>query len=153
MTTQNMSTQNMTIQDNLAAVRHFWEGFNTHNLDLWDDVCTLDFINHDPGLPTPDADLPTIKQTISGMLFAAFPDMVSSEEDVIAEGNKVIVRRTLRGTHQGALMGVPPTGKAVEVGGVWLAHFEGGKIREQWVYFDALGLLQQVGALPLPANS
>jgi hypothetical protein len=54
----------------------------------WDEVCTTDFINQDPGLPAPEADLPTIKRTIAGMLFSVFPDIVSSEEDSVVEGNK-----------------------------------------------------------------
>lgn len=140
----------MTRQDNLAAIRRFWEGFNTHNLEIWDEVCTHDFINHDPGLPTPDADLATTKQTIASMMFTAFPNLTASEDDIVVEGDKVIVRQTLRGTHTGPLMGLAPTGKEVVVGGVWLAHLRDGKLQEQWVYFDALGMLQQVGALPIP---
>ena len=61
-------------EQNIATVRRFWEGFDAHNLDVWDEVCTPDFINHDPALPTPHADLPTLKQTIGGLL-AAFPDI------------------------------------------------------------------------------
>lgn len=131
---------------NLAAIRRFWDGFNSHNLDIWDEVCALDFINHDPGLPTPDADLPTTKQTIAHLMFGAFPDMQASEEDLFADGDKVVTRRTLQRTHQGELMGMAPIGKAVSVGGVWLSHLRNGKIVEQWVYFDLLGLLRQVGA-------
>lgn len=142
----------MTTEDNKAAVRRFWESFNAHQLDGWDEVCTSDFINHDPGLPTPDADLPTIKQAIGGLL-AAFPDMTSSEDDLIAEGAKVVVHRTLRGTHRGEFMGVAATGKAVAFSGVWLAHLSQGKLQEQWVYFDAVGLLRQIGAIPAPAGS
>ncbi len=62
-----------SIETNVAAVRRFWDGFNAHTLAVWDEVCAATFVNHDPGLPTPDADLPTIKQAIGG-LFAAFPD-------------------------------------------------------------------------------
>src|SRR5687768_10766348 len=54
----------MATNQNSATVRRFWQGFNSHNLEIWDEVCTPDFINHDAGLPTPDADLPTIKETI-----------------------------------------------------------------------------------------
>ena len=139
----------MSTEQNIAAVRRFWEGFNAHNLNVWDEVCTTDFINHDPGLPTPDADLPTLKQTIGGLL-AAFPDMTSSEEDLIAAGDKVVVRRTLRGTHKGEFMGVAATGKEMAFTGVWLAHLSDGKLKEQWVYFDTLGLLRQMGAIPAP---
>ena len=134
-------------EQNITALRRFWEGFNAHNLDIWDEVCAPDFINHDPGLPVPDADLATLKNVIGGML-AAFPDMTSTEDDVIAAGDKVAVRRTLSGTHKGEFMGVPATGKKVAFEGVWLAHFENGKYKEMWVYFDVLRLLRGIGAIP-----
>lgn len=88
----------------------------------------------------------TVKQTIQAMQ-AAFPDMSSTEEDIIAEGDKVVVRRTLRGTHKGDFMGIPASGKPINVSGVWLAHLTGGKIKEQWVYFDVMGMLRQIGAM------
>ena len=136
------------ISANIAAVQRFWQGFNTHNLDLWDEVCAEDFINHDPGLPTPEANLVTIKQTITQLLFGAFPDLQAIEQDLLVDGDKVVTRRILRGTHGGEFLGIAPTGKTVTAGGVWLSHLSGGKIKEQWVYFDALGLLHQVGAKP-----
>jgi len=139
----------MATEENKAVVRRFWEGFDAHNLDVWDEVCTTDFINHDPGLPTPDADLPTLKQSIEG-LQAAFPDITSSEDDLIVAGDKVVMRRTLRGTHKGEFMGVAPTGKEMTFTGIWFARLTGGKIDEQWVQFDALGLLRQMGAIPMP---
>ena len=141
-----MTTENAVI--NVATIRRFWDGFNSHNLDIWDEVCAPDFLNHDPGLPTPDVDLATIKQTIAQLMFGAFPDMQAIEQDLFADGDKVVTRRILQGTHQGESMGIAPTGKAVIAGGVWLSHLRDGKIKEQWVYFDALGLLQQVGAKP-----
>jgi ketosteroid isomerase-like protein len=140
----------MSTTENIAAVRRFWQGFDMHDLDIWDEVCTPDFINHDAGLPTPDADLPTIKRTIAQLLLAAFPDMQSTELDLLADGDKVATRRLMRGTHQGEFMGIAPTGKEITFAGVWLAHLKGGKLKEQWVYFDTLGLLQQVGAVPTP---
>lgn len=140
------SAANLTA--NIAAVQRFWHGFNTHNLDIWDEVCAADFINHDPGLPTPDADLAAIKQTITQLMFGAFPDLQAIEQDLIVDGDKVVTRRILRGTHEGEFMGIAPTGKQINAGGVWLSHLTNGKIREQWVYFDALGLRQQVGAKP-----
>lgn len=136
-----------TTEANAAVVRRFWEGFNAHDLDVWDEVCASDFVNHDPGLPTPDTDLPTIKQTI-GALLTAFPDLRSSEDDLIATSEAVVVRRTMRGTHRDEFMGIPPTGKDVTFAGIWLAHLREGKLAEQWVFFDALGLLRQIGAVP-----
>jgi hypothetical protein len=138
-----------SIEANVAAVRRFWEGFNGHNLAVWDEVCAASFINHDPGLPRPDADLPSIKSAIGGML-AAFPDMQSSEDDLVADGEAVVVRRTMRGTHQGEFMGIAPTGKRVTFTGIWFARLKGGRLQEQWVSFDALGLLRQLGAIPEP---
>ncbi len=136
-----------SIETNVAAVRRFWDGFNAHTLAVWDEVCAATFVNHDPGLPTPDADLPTIKQAIGGLL-AAFPDMQSSEDDLIADGEAVVVRRTMRGTHQGEFMGIGPTGRAVTFTGIWLTRLNDGRLHEQWVSFDALGLLRQLGVIP-----
>lgn len=148
MTTNMTTTETLTV--NVAAVRRFWEGFNTHNLDLWDEVCAPAFINHDSSLPTPDADLSSIKQTIQTLLLTAFPDMQSEEQDLVAQGDKVVVRRIWRGTHRGELMGLAPTGKAVSCTGMALSQLREGKLVEQWVNFDLMSLLQQVGALPAP---
>ncbi len=139
MTTEQTAT-------NIAAIQRFWEGFNSHNLDIWDEVCAPDFLNHDPGFPQPDADLATIKRTITQLMFGAFPDMQAIEQDLFADGDKVVTRRILQGTHRGEFMGIAPTGKAVSAGGVWLSHLRDGKLKQQWVYFDALGILHQVGA-------
>ena len=136
-------------EENKAVVRRFWEAFNSHNLDGWDEVCAANFMNHDPGLPTPHADLPTLKQTI-GMLQTAFPDLKASEEDLISGGDRVVVRRTFRGTHMGEFMGVVPSSKEVEFTGIFISRLSGGKIEEQWVVFDALGMLRQIGAVPSP---
>ena len=94
-------TRTATMTANIAAIQRFWLGFNTHNLDIWDEVCAPDFVNHDPGLPTPDADLVTIKQTIAHLMLGAFPDLQSIEQDLLVDGDKVLTRRLLRGTHQG----------------------------------------------------
>jgi len=142
-------SKSTSTEANVTAVRRFWDGFNAHNLAVWDEVCATTFVNHDPGLPTPDADLPTIKQTIGGML-TAFPDMQTSEDDLIAQDDTVVVRRTMRGTHQGEFMGIAPTGKAVTFTGMWLARLSDGRLDEQWVSFDALGLLRQLGTIPEP---
>ena len=139
----------MSQEENKAAVRRFWEGFNAHNIEVWDEVCTPNFINHDPNLPVPDADLKTTKEIIGG-LQAAFPDLNSEEEDLISEGDKIVVRRTFRGTHKGEFMGVPASGNEVTFGGIFIARCDGGKMEEQWVVFDALGLMRQIGGVPSP---
>ena len=138
----------MSQGENKAAVRRFWEGFNDHNLDVWNEVCAPGFLNHDPSLPVPDADLPTIKEIIGG-LQAAFPDLSASEEDLVSEGDKIVVRRTFRGTHKGEFMGVAASARAVTFTGIFINRLTGGKIEEHWAIFDALGLLQQIGGVPV----
>jgi predicted ester cyclase len=139
----------MSIEANTAAVRKFWDGINTHRLEYLDEVCTTDFINHDPNLPNPHADLPTTKQLVGGIL-AGFPDLHSAEDDLIAAGDKVVVRRTFHGTHTGAFMGIAPTGKKITYTGIFIAHLTGGKVSEQWVNADNLSILQQLGVIPMP---
>ena len=69
-------------------------------------------------------------------------------EDIIVEENKVVARWTARGTHAGALMNIPPTGKQVTLKGIDILRNEDGKIVERWGEFDALGMLQQLGVIP-----
>jgi predicted ester cyclase len=66
----------------------------------------------------------------------------------IVEGDKVVTRWTVRGTHRGELMGIPPSGKTITVTGIVIDHIVGGKIAETWTSHDTLGLLQQIGAVP-----
>ncbi len=73
-------------------------------------------------------------------------------EDVIASGDQVVTRWTARGTHQGELQGIPPTGKQVTVTGMTLARIENGQIVEEWNNFDQLGMMQQIGAIPAAAT-
>jgi len=76
------------------------------------------------------------------MYLAAFPDLHFTFEDLIAEGDKVVVRWTSRGTQQGELMGIPPTGKQFSATGIEIYRLEGGKIVEHWLESDNLGMLQ-----------
>jgi predicted ester cyclase len=77
-----------------------------------------------------------------------FPDVVSTIEDIIAEGDKVVAHWRARATHQGEYMGIPPTGKEVEFTGISLYRIEAGKIAESWTAEDELGLMRQIGAVP-----
>jgi steroid delta-isomerase-like uncharacterized protein len=79
---------------------------------------------------------------------SAFPDIHFTVDELIAEGDRVVVHVTFRGTHQGDYMGIPATGKAVQVTGVELARLANGQISEAgWHYMDELGLLKQLGVL------
>ena len=150
---RDKSTEDKVMKEqNKSAVRRVWEGFNAHNLEVWDELHTPNFINHDPGLPVPDADLQTLKEILGG-LQAAFPDLNASEEDLISEGDKIVTRRTFRGTHKGEFMGVVASGNEVTITGIFIDRLTGGKIEERWVVFDTLGLMQQIGGIPAPEGA
>ena len=87
------------------------------------------------------------------MEFAAFPDLHSTVEYLIAEGDMVVSRFTMRGTHQGEFIGIPPTGKQVKVTGMVIHRFADGKIVEYWVKWDVLGMMQQLGVIPPPTGA
>jgi len=136
----------MSTEDNKTLVRRFYEdAFNQRNLALVNELCSTTHVFHNP--PTTLHGREEFKQLLSVYL-TAFPDARFTVEDEIAEGEKVTSRYTFRGTHQGELMGIPPTGKQVTVTGIIINRIAGGQAVEGWLNFDALGLLQQIGAIP-----
>ena len=82
----------------------------------------------------------------------AFPDVHFTIDDLIAEGETVVIRWTVTGTHKGELQGIAPTGKHVTVTGMVMSRFAKGKVEEDWINFDALGLMQQLGVVPAPGQ-
>jgi steroid delta-isomerase-like uncharacterized protein len=82
------------------------------------------------------------------MFRSALPDLKMVVEDMIAEGDKVVLRYTLEGTHEGELFGIPPTGKQLSVKGIAVERVSDGKIREHWRVTDELGMMQQLGVIP-----
>ena len=82
-----------------------------------------------------------------------FPDVVSTIEDLIAEGDKVAARWRARATHRGEYVGVPATGREVEFTGISVYRIEGERIAESWTEEDELGLMRQIGAVPEPGQS
>ena len=82
-----------------------------------------------------------------------FPDLVWHIDDLIAEGDKVVARTTMRGTHLGSFFGVPPSGKTVEMTGVHIVRIADGRIIEHWGNNDDLGLMRQLGAVPAPVEA
>jgi predicted ester cyclase len=86
------------------------------------------------------------------MYRAAYPDLLITVDDLIAEGNKVVGRWTARGTNTGPLMGMPPTGKQATVMGISILAIADGKVTDQWFNWDTLGMLQQLGVIPTPGQ-
>ena len=132
-------------EENKAVMRRFYEEFvNAGNLAVAEEIiapdCQLHFGSMFMG---PEA----FKQT-RVMMYAGFPDLRWTIEEMIAEGDKVAECLTARGTHEGEFMGVAPTGKRVEFQRIATVHIREGKISENRGMPDMLGLLQQLGAVP-----
>ena len=137
----------MPAEENKASIRRYVEeAWNKGNVDIMDELMAAHYARH-MAISAPPLTRDGQKQRILGFR-RAFPDLRLTIEDMVAEGEKVSFRLTLRGTHQGDFMHVPPTGKQIVVGAVDVARFEDGKVVEQWGQTDMLGLLQQLGAIP-----
>lgn len=140
----------MSTDNNKAAVRHFWEHhLSTGNATLCEGDFAPDAVNHDPNSPPVPPGPAGITQLIT-LYRTAFPDLTATVEDMVAEGDEVACRLTFRGTHLGEMMGIPPTGKQVMYTGIGIDKVVDGTIVETWLNFDALTMLQQVGAIPPP---
>ncbi len=136
----------MSIEGNKAVSRRaFEEMWNKGNLTVADEIYATNFVQRSPTNPR---DLEAYRQYVSTTR-TAFPDLYFTIEDMIAEGNKVVARFTVTGTHKGQFLGISPTGKQVVVTGISIDRHEGGKIVEHWGNSDQLGLLQQLGAISM----
>jgi steroid delta-isomerase-like uncharacterized protein len=143
----------MMSEENKEKVRRFLqEAFNEGNLGVVDEIFASDYVLHDPANPEEIRGPEGIKQFVQ-MYRSAFPDTHITVEDQIAEGDEVVTRWTGRGTHQGELFGVAPSGNQVELSGITISRFEGGKIAEDWTNSDTLSMMQQIGAVPSPEGA
>jgi predicted ester cyclase len=146
-------TERRRISDENKAIagRLFDEVLNKHSLAPCDELYDPNYVPNSlpPGF-SPDRE--GVKQ-YHRQYFQAFPDMHLTIEGMIAEGDWVAVRYTGRGTHQGELMGIPRTGKQVTASAVLTLRIVDGRIVEDWLDGDKLGLLQQLGALPSSAQA
>lgn len=139
------------LEQNKVVLRRFIdEVFTKGNIAAIDQLVAADFVNHNP-LPGATPDREGFKRGIA-MLRAAFPDLHYIDEDMIAEGDKVVGKGIFRGTHRGELMGIAPTGKQVNLAGIAVFRVRGGKITDRWATLDMLGLMQQLGAIPAPGQ-
>ena len=133
-------------EENKALAIRSWEIVSQRNPDVIDEVYAPNFVWHEP-----DQDIqgPEEAKQFVAMFFEAFPDINITIEDAIAEGDKVVTRWTIGGTHQGEIEDFgPPTGRQMELEGITIHRFEGGKIVEEWERYDNLGMMQQLGLVP-----
>jgi len=133
--------------DNKSTARQFaLEVFGHRNFAFADQIWTEDYLCHDT--LEGETDAAEAKRQIAE-LAADFPDLTLEVFEVFGEGDFVAMRWRAHGTHQGAFMGIEPTGRACAFDGVSLLRFEDGRISEQWDQWDALGLFRQLGAVQL----
>ena len=139
----------MSTEGNKAIIRRFLEGiFSQGNPDVVDELAAPNFVVHDPSSEAEEVDAQGVKESIAWS-HSAFPDLRVTIEDQVGEGDKVATRWTVRGTHQGEMMGVAPTGNQVTFTGTQTDYILGGKIVESWSNWDTLGMLQQISAVPV----
>jgi steroid delta-isomerase-like uncharacterized protein len=142
----------MSTEQNKVLVRQMVEEvFNRGNISLADKFLAPDFVEREelpPGVPRGREG---VKQ-LTAMFRSAFPDFKATIDDLIAEGDKVVIRQTWTGTHKGEFMGMPPTGKRMSIGVIDIIRIVGGKFVEHWGQMDSMGMMQQLGAIPAPGQ-
>ena len=135
--------------ENEALVRRFFEDFcNGRRSEVADEIIAPDYVSHGP--QAPPAEGPDGVRARVGL----YQDSVDGHWNVVemfSSGDRVLARWTGTGSHRGELMGLAATGKPIDVDAISIFRIADGKIAEEWTVWDALGLLQQVGAVPAPA--
>jgi predicted ester cyclase len=147
-----MSTAQET--SNKTAVRRFCDASNTGDAELIaktiDELVEPDALIRTP-LPIEATGAELVKEVFA-RLHRAYPDLHITIEDLIEEGDKVVSRNTVTGTHQGEYMGIQPTGKPVTYNEIFIFRFAGDRLAESWGVVDVLSQMKQLGAIPAPAN-
>ena len=141
----------MSTEENKALVGRYVEEFwNQGNEAAAAELIAPEYVAHDPAVPGrtgPEGETRALQ-----VYRVAAPDLHFTVEDLIAEGDRVVVRWASHGTHLGDLLGIPPTGKVAAATGITILRIAGGKLVEMWQDWDRLGLLQQLGAIPRPSR-
>jgi steroid delta-isomerase-like uncharacterized protein len=144
----------MSLQDdNKALVRRYFDLLNRNDLPTEEMLTPLapGFVYHTPGAP--DVTGLTEMKEVVDMYRSQSSDQISTIEDLVAADDKVACRWSWRGTHDGAAFGIAPTGKTLTLGGICIYRIANGKIEEEWNYADVLGIMQQLGLGPEPAQT
>jgi steroid delta-isomerase-like uncharacterized protein len=143
----------MSAEENKGLLRREVEELYNHtgNLDAVEEIFAPNYVSHEPtsgetrGIEGARQFAATYRE--------AFPDLENTIEDMVAEGDKVVVRFRARGTHQGDTEAFgPATGKRMEITGITIKRVSDGKIAEAWTNFDALGMMHQLGRIPEAAE-
>lgn len=133
-------------ENKAIVLRSLEELYNKGNVDLADEFYAAEYVWHNVSGPDIHG-FEGMKEHVA-IVRNAFPDIHITADDMIGEGDKVVTRWTIVGTHKGDFAGIPPTGVQVTFTGILISRLEGGKIVEEWENSDVLGLLQQLGVIP-----
>ena len=137
----------MSIETNKAIVRRLIEQvWNNKQVELIDEFFTEEVVSHVTGYP-PGSGLDSTEDH-TALYLKAFPDLMMTIEDDIAEGDKVVLRWTMTATQKGELPGIPATGKQVVQSGMTVYRLDNAKIAESWFLADNMSLMQQLGVIP-----
>lgn len=142
----------MSVEQNRAVVLRFYEElWNNRNLSVADEIVSPNCVTHQLQSGTASVGVPrgpkAVKQHISEWL-EGFPNLHFDVEQMVAEGDQVVSRSVMRGTHTGTWLGVAPTNKEVSIRLMVIQRIENSKIIEDWVLVEALGFFQGLGVLP-----
>lgn len=136
----------MSAEQNRTAVRRFIEkGLNQQNMAVMESYFSPQLVDHalPPGMPGGREG----RKLFAQVFFAAFPDIHIHIDDLLAEGDRTVLRWSAHGTHKGELMGIPATGRQVTMTGISIDRFENGQSVEHWEVIDQMGLMQQLGVM------
>ena len=142
----------MSTEENKALIRRFYEEISKGNLAVVGELVATDLVEHSPFVPGQASGRQGTVELFT-MIHAAFPDLRITAEDMVAEGDKVVARGTMSGTHKGEFIGIAPTGKQVTVVLIEIIRIVAGKMVEHWNVVDSLGMMQQLGTVPPPGQA
>ena len=137
----------MSAEENKAKTRRFMdEVFNKGNLAVADELLAPNLIDHNP-FPGQPPGVEGLKQAMVA-LRQAFPDLHVTVDEMLSDGDKVVIRSTMKGTHKGTFMNIPATGKQISVEGIDIVRISNGRVVEHWGVTDNLTMMQQLGLVP-----
>ncbi len=132
--------------DNVEVVRSVFDALNRGVLDAWEAACDEAYVVHMPGAP---GRLPrAAARQMFEQYFAAFPGLRHTVEDAFASGDRVAARLSISGRNSGPFQGMPATGREMRTESLNIFRVANGRLREQWIQWDGLGMMQQLGMLP-----
>jgi steroid delta-isomerase-like uncharacterized protein len=138
----------MSSESNKTLVRRFsQEILSQRDTGPADELLTVDFVSHFAGMPEPIRGRDAWRQ-LATAYFTAFPDLHETIEDIVAEGDRIVTRVTVSGTHHGPFMGLPATGNHATWSAMAIFRVTDGQLAEEWVEQDTMSLMQQLGSLP-----